>query len=77
MDLSRAFDCISHDLHTAKRHAYGLSGYAVTFVNSYLKRRRRDVNINDTEGVFQILLSGIWYTSGIYLVAAFATRFSK
>ena len=49
MDLSRAFDCIPHDLLTAKRHAYGLSGYAVTFVNSYLKRRKRDVNINEVK----------------------------
>ena len=38
---------------------HGLSEDAVTFVNSYLKRRKQGVKINDTESVFQILLSGI------------------
>ena len=37
MDLSKAFDCIPHDLFAAKLHAYGLSEDAVTFVHSYLK----------------------------------------
>ena len=32
---------------------------AVTFVHSYLKRRKLGVKINDTEIVFEILLSGI------------------
>ena len=40
MDLSKAFNCIPHDLLVAKLHAYGLSEDAVTFMYSYLKRRR-------------------------------------
>ena len=59
MDLSKAFDCISHDLLVAKLHAYGLSNDAVTFIYSYLKRRKQGVKINDTESIFQILLSGV------------------
>ena len=43
----------------AKLHAYGLSEDAVTFVYSYLKCRKQGAKINDTESVFQILLSGI------------------
>ena len=31
----------------------------VTFVHSYLKRRRQGVKINGTENVFQILLLGM------------------
>ena len=57
MDLSKAFDCIPHDLLVAKLHAYGLSNDDVTFVYSYLKRRKQGVKINDTESIFQILLS--------------------
>ena len=59
MDLSKAFNCIPHDLLLAKLHAYGLSEDAVTFVYSYLKRRKQGVKINDMESVFQALLSGI------------------
>ena len=59
MDLSKAFDCITHDLLVAKLHAYGLSNDAVTFIYSYLKRRKQGVKINDNEIIFQILLSGV------------------
>ena len=59
MDLSKAFDCIPHDLLVAKLHAYGLSNDAVTFIYSYLKRRKQGVKINDTESIFQIILPGV------------------
>ena len=59
MDLSKAFDCIPHDLLVAKQPAYGLSENAVTFVHSHLKRRKQGAKINDTESAFQIFLSGI------------------
>ena len=50
---------LTHDLLFAKLHAYGLLEVAVTFVYSYLKRRRQGVKTGDTESVFQILLLGI------------------
>ena len=59
MDLSKAFDCIPHDLLPARLRAYGLSGDVVTFVHSSLKCRKQRVKLNDTESVFQTLLSGI------------------
>ena len=59
MDLSKAFDCISHDLLAAKHDSYGLSEGAVTFVHSYLKRIKQGVKIIGSESVFQMLLSGI------------------
>ena len=59
MDLSKVFDCIPHDLLIAKLHAYGFNKKALTFLYSYLKRRKQSVKINGTESFFQILLSGV------------------
>ena len=59
MDLSKAFDCIPHDLLIAKLHAYGITKKLLTFLYSYLKRRKQGVQINDTESLYQILLSGV------------------
>ena len=59
MDLSKAFDSISHDLLIAKLHAYGFSIDTVTFFYSYLKRRNQNVKVNNTHNVFQVLLSGV------------------
>ena len=42
MDLSKAFDCISHDLLAAKLYDYGLSIDAITFIYSHMKRRNRE-----------------------------------
>ena len=59
MDLSKAFDCIPHDLLIAKLHAYGITKKSLTFLYSYLKRRKKGVKINDTKSLYQILLSGV------------------
>ena len=59
MDLSKGFDCIAYYLLVAKLHAYGLSMDAITFIYSYMKRRKQGVKINDTESLFKILLSGM------------------
>ena len=46
MDLSKAFDTISHDLLIAKLHAYGFSRNALKLVHSYLNDRWQRTNIN-------------------------------
>ena len=54
MNLSKAFDCVPHDLLFANFHAYGLSMDAITFIYSYMKRRKQGVKIKDTESLFKI-----------------------
>ena len=43
----------------AKLHAYGCNKKSLTFLYSYLKRRKQSVKINDTESFFQIRLTGV------------------
>ena len=45
IDLSKAYDCIQHDLLLAKLEAYGFSKRAISFLNSYLKGRKQRVKI--------------------------------
>ena len=59
MVLSKAFDCIPHDLLVTKRRPYGLSVDTITFIYSYMKRSKQGVKTNDTESLFKILLSGV------------------
>ena len=59
MDLSKAFDCISHDLLIAKLHAYGFSFETLTFLNSYLRNRKQCVKINNICSDFLKILSGV------------------
>ena len=40
-DLSKAFDCLQHELSVAKLYAYGLDFAAVKFVYSYLTGRKQ------------------------------------
>ena len=59
MDLSKAFDCVPHDLLIAKMHAYGFEKDVLVFFYSYLKRRKQCVKINNIYSSFQVLLSGV------------------
>ena len=46
-DLSKAFDCLPHDLIVAKLHAYGFSIELLKLINSYLTERKKRVKMND------------------------------
>ena len=46
-DLSKAFDCISHELLIAKLHAYGFSTLALKLINDYLCNRYQRTKIGN------------------------------
>ena len=58
-DLSKAFDCIPHDLLIAKLEAYGLDEKALSYIFSYLANRNQCVRINDKKSDFQKIISGV------------------
>ena len=59
MDLSKAFDCIRHDLLIAKLHAYGFSCEALLLVYSYLENRQQKVKISGSFSNHKHLRSGV------------------
>ena len=59
MDLSKAFDCVPHDLLIAKIHAYGFDLDTLTFFYSYFKNRKQSVKVNNVLSTFLVLLSGV------------------
>ncbi len=59
MDLSKAFDCIPHELLIAKLSAYGFDNQSLKFVYSYLKERKQRVKINADYSSWKDILSGV------------------
>ena len=59
MNLSKAFDCIPHDLLIAKLSAYGFHEDEIVYIYSYLKCRQLSVRINNTNCTFQLVLPGV------------------
>ena len=54
-DLSKAFDCIDHNLLITKFNAYGFEKKSLEFIYSYLTKRKQRTNVDSWE----MLLSGV------------------
>jgi hypothetical protein len=58
-DLSKAFDCMPHNLLLAKARAYGLSESASELLGSYLASRRQRVKIGQIYSDWNSILKGV------------------
>ena len=64
MDLSKAYDCLPHDLLQAKMEAYGFSIGSLKLTHGYLGGRRRRVKIGTSFSTcqeYQVFHTGLFY----------------
>ena len=59
MDLSKAFDCLPHDLLVQKLEAYGLSEAACKLLSSYLDNRKQRIKYGGTTSEWTEILRGV------------------
>ena len=58
-DLSKAFDCLPHDLIIAKLHAYGFDKASLRLMHSYLTDRYQRVKINNSYSLWSLIRHGV------------------
>ena len=58
-DLSKAFDCLSHELLIAKIDAYGFDYISTKLIYSYLTSRYQRVRINSSFSTWSEILFGV------------------
>ena len=58
-DLSKAFDCLDHELLIAKLNAYGFNLSALRFIHDYLSSRKQTTKIDDNYSSWSELLFGV------------------
>ena len=58
-DLSKAFDCLDHELLIAKLEAYGFDKESLSYILSYLSDRRHRTKINNSLSEWADITSGV------------------
>ena len=58
-DLSKAFDCLVHDLFIAKLHAYGFDYLSLKLIHSYLTDRKQRVRMNASFSTWSEIFAGV------------------
>ena len=58
-DLSKAFDCLNHELLIAKLDAYGFSHSALTLIYSYLRNRWQRTKVNNSFSSWSCINTGV------------------
>ena len=58
-DLSKAFDCLVHDLLIAKLNAYGFDYNALSMINNYLSDRKQRTIIGNVFSKWSNIIIGV------------------
>ena len=58
-DLSKAFDCLNHNLLLAKMDAYGFDKSALLFIQDYLNKRKQRTKVNGSYSSWLDLIYGV------------------
>ena len=59
VDLSKAFDCLQHDLLLAKLNAYGFDYKSLKLISSFLSNRKYRTKINSSLSEWKHLFIGV------------------
>ena len=59
LDLSKAFDCVDHQILIKKMEHYGIRGTVLDWFSSYLSNRLQYVYMNDTSSIMQNINIGV------------------
>ena len=59
MDLSKAFDCLPHDLIIEKLKAYGVSDSSCRLMASYFSNRAQRVKIGKVVSLWAKIIKGV------------------
>ena len=72
-DLSKAFDCLNHDILIAKLNAHGFRLPALRLIHEYLSSRKQRTRINNSYSTWMEIC--FWGTSGINTWSPFVQLF--
>ena len=59
MDLSKAYDCIPHDLLIARFNAYGINSVGLLLISDYLSRRKQRTKIDSSYISWHDIIRGV------------------
>ena len=59
MDLSKAYDCLPHDLLVAKFEAYGIGKSGLSLLLNYLSNQKQRTNVNSSYSDWYEIIRGI------------------